>query len=119
MTQIYLAGKIAKSDWRHHVSAELRDASTDRSYSNSVGDLPDQIGTRYDGVTYVGPFFAGCDHGVRTVATPMHVQEAARTGTAGRGPQRTAWRRSIVPTSSSPGWTNWNPASTAPPTELS
>jgi hypothetical protein len=63
MTQIYLAGKIAKSDWRHNVAAELRDASTERSNLSSVGDLPGQIGTRYDGVTYVGPFFAGCDHG--------------------------------------------------------
>jgi nucleoside 2-deoxyribosyltransferase len=49
--RIYLAGKIAKNDWRHKLVPQLR-------------------GTEWPGApiecesfVYCGPFFAGCDHG--------------------------------------------------------
>jgi very-short-patch-repair endonuclease len=58
---IYLAGKIAKHDWRHGVVAGLRSASSevanDRAWPNR---LPRAIFGAHD---YVGPFFIGCDHG--------------------------------------------------------
>lgn len=49
--RIYLAGKIAKNDWRHEVSPWLRSVEL-------VEELPME-----GGHVYVGPFFIGCDHG--------------------------------------------------------
>jgi hypothetical protein len=59
--KIYLAGKIAKGDWRHDVVAGLRHAN---SYFDAGTDewpiLENAILRRHD---YTGPFFVGCDHG--------------------------------------------------------
>lgn len=63
MTKIYLAGKIAKQDWRHGVTPGLREATTDRNGLGPAGHLPESLDTRFSALTYVGPFFAGCDHG--------------------------------------------------------
>lgn len=62
MTSIYLAGKIAKNDWRHDIVTGLHTAW------GSHGDVPSPswpvlskaIGGYLD---YTGPYFASCDHG--------------------------------------------------------
>ena len=61
--RVYLAGKIAKCDWRHAVVKGLRESSTDRNGLGPDGALPEFLETQIAGITYVGPFFAGCDHG--------------------------------------------------------
>lgn len=48
---LYLAGKISKNDWRHTLIPGLRE----HSWSD------DPIHTSH--FSYVGPFFASCDHG--------------------------------------------------------
>jgi hypothetical protein len=56
---VYLAGKIGKSDWRHKIFPALRDA------------VPYDLGVRaqmyqmepVDGFSFVGPCFVSCDHG--------------------------------------------------------
>lgn len=60
---IYLAGKIAKGDWRHDVVDGLRESSTDRNALGGDVQFPSALDTSWPGQTYVGPFFAGCDHG--------------------------------------------------------
>lgn len=62
MTTVYLAGKVAKNDWRHEAVPDLRGAL---GYGPEVGpEMPEGeffvLGT---GVRYSGPFFVGCDHG--------------------------------------------------------
>lgn len=49
--RIYIAGKIGKNDWRHHLIPKLRE--------HIWGDGPLNIPDAY----YVGPFFVSCDHG--------------------------------------------------------
>ena len=49
--KIYIAGKIAKNDFRHKLVPQLRDM-----------DWPGEP-VRCDSFIYCGPFFAGCDHG--------------------------------------------------------
>jgi hypothetical protein len=51
--RIYLAGKIAKHDWRHDLVAGLRGAE------HKDGPLDCRA------FIYVGPFFVACDHGCR------------------------------------------------------
>jgi len=58
MTGIYLAGKIAQNDWRHSI-AEVGNYSEGDSEPTTWGPVQ----TAFEGVTYVGPFFVGCDHG--------------------------------------------------------
>jgi len=55
--KIYLAGKITKNGWRHHLVPELRHATWD--------DAPLAFGSH----KYIGPFFVGCDHGCFHVPT--------------------------------------------------
>jgi very-short-patch-repair endonuclease len=58
MTNVYLAGKIGKNDWRHTLCKGLRE--TVRYASDVWQPLPDALGP---GLNYTGPFFSGCDHG--------------------------------------------------------
>jgi len=51
MKKVYLAGKIAKNDWRHSIVPTLRESTWGAHLSIAPG------------VEYVGPFFTGCDHG--------------------------------------------------------
>jgi hypothetical protein len=53
--KIYLAGKVAKNDWRHRLVPDLRTANTDRWRFTRSLPMGDNI--------YVGPFFVSCDHG--------------------------------------------------------
>lgn len=57
MTKIYLAGKIAKNDWRLGVVPEM--------YDIEFSKLPwPTLRTFIPGMNYVGPYFAApCDHG--------------------------------------------------------
>jgi hypothetical protein len=48
--KIYLAGKIAKSDWRHSIVPGLEEGT----WGDRLTILP--------GLEYVGPFFIACDH---------------------------------------------------------
>ncbi len=50
---LYLAGKIGKNDWRHHLVPDLR------------GHLWEDGPIQTDAFSYVGPFFVSCDHGCR------------------------------------------------------
>ena len=49
--RIYLAGKIAKNDWRHDLISNLR------GHLWADGDI------ETDNFIYVGPYFVSCDHG--------------------------------------------------------
>lgn len=49
--RVYLAGKIAKCDWRHTLVPRLREALYEQG--------PIDCST----FTYVGPYFVSCDHG--------------------------------------------------------
>ncbi len=77
---VYLAGKIAKNDWRHDLFPSLRDAIlesdvADEHYRNNQGRKSHEyISTvitpgilnclpERDGLLYGGPYFVGCDHG--------------------------------------------------------
>ena len=54
--RVYLAGKIAASDWRHAiVGSALRLADGNADWRTQE--------IAFDRNTYVGPFFSGCDHG--------------------------------------------------------
>lgn len=57
--RIYLAGKIARGDWRHEVVSGLRRAGRDGG-EKPWPTLRAAILGRFD---YVGPFFISCDHG--------------------------------------------------------
>ncbi len=62
MTKIYLAGKIARTDWRHGLFRGLRAADPDDTQDRS------QYLVR-DGFEFTGPFFIsdhGCYHGEST-----------------------------------------------------
>jgi hypothetical protein len=52
--KIYLAGKIAKNDWRHRLVPDLRLCTDNWERTSSLPMRDD---------TYVGPFFISCDHG--------------------------------------------------------
>lgn len=59
---VYLAGKIAKNDWRHRIVSGLRDVSG-RDYDLPATAWPVLrccIAGRHH---YSGPFFISCDHG--------------------------------------------------------
>lgn len=58
--KVYLAGKIAKSDWRHDLVPHLRG-----EYVDDGADSVDEWRTvpMLFGLEYVGPYFASCDHG--------------------------------------------------------
>jgi very-short-patch-repair endonuclease len=62
MTRIYLAGKIAKNDWRHDLVPMLRCAFSTSDVGAWVEDWPTTPMYRKD-FQYVGPFFISCDHG--------------------------------------------------------
>ena len=49
--RIYLAGKIDKNDWRHHIIPQLR------RHEYCLEPI------RMYGFIYVGPFYKSCDHG--------------------------------------------------------
>jgi hypothetical protein len=55
--KIYLAGKIAKGDWRHLFVPTLRTITTPGIWQTTT-----RVPMRY-GHTYTGPFFIACDHG--------------------------------------------------------
>lgn len=57
---IYLAGKIAKSDWRHEVVENLR---SDSELERALTTWPLQENAIAPGVHYTGPHFISCDHG--------------------------------------------------------
>lgn len=61
--RIYLAGKIAKNDWRSQVVAGgLRSVIADHNFDDYGSDWPIVDGV-FDTFHYVGPYFVGCDHG--------------------------------------------------------
>lgn len=55
--RVYMAGKIRKNCWRHHLVQDLRRGPT----KSDDGVEADHIEC-FD-FTYVGPFFVSCDHG--------------------------------------------------------
>jgi hypothetical protein len=61
MRRVYCAGKIAKGDWRHELSHEVR------CVSGGLYDEPSQAWpatyARDLGFVYTGPYFVSCDHG--------------------------------------------------------
>jgi len=66
---VYLAGKIGKNDWRHKLVPGLRSAVD--SYSTDLDDL--HIATTIaPGLSYVGPYFASCDHGCYHTPSTRH-----------------------------------------------
>ena len=56
--KVYLAGKISKNDWRH----DLVDLRTGRPLDRPLDPHFAQF-KNTDLLTYVGPYFASCDHG--------------------------------------------------------
>lgn len=58
--RVYLAGKIAKGDWRHALVPRLRSQLVDLEPYGDWPVLPGAIRGTFD---YVGPFFVACDHG--------------------------------------------------------
>lgn len=66
MKGIYLAGKIAKNDWRHEVAPGLRDASGIQGMHIADEEPPNWSSYKVpvlDAWTLTGPYFSGCDHG--------------------------------------------------------
>ena len=65
--KIYLAGKIAKNDWRHEIVKDLRGESADLGSIIMEGKTlqywPVLLNAIYQEHDYVGPFFLGDDHG--------------------------------------------------------
>lgn len=61
--KIYLAGKIAKHDWRHDVVRDLRDAFTNSGVARFVRRWPIMRGAVLGKHDYAGPYFVACDHG--------------------------------------------------------
>lgn len=59
--KLYLAGKIDKNDWRHSL-LPLRGAWDHYAYPDTPPPWP-EIKFADIPATYVGPYFAGCDHG--------------------------------------------------------
>lgn len=61
-TGLYFAGKIAMHDWRHGLGdiAHYGGGIVPKDFGPARTCLGDSIGEE---ITYVGPFFAGCDHG--------------------------------------------------------
>ena len=57
--KIYLAGKVGKHDWRHHIVSGLG-AALDATEPSGWPILRGAIFNEHD---YVGPFFIRCDHG--------------------------------------------------------
>lgn len=85
---IYLAGKIAKNDWRHTIVNGLRKAvdffDDDGVRLNQPWytwpPLPKAI---FDYHTYTGPFFISCDHGCAHGPNEHGVAAAAASGVVG------------------------------------
>lgn len=71
---LYLAGKIAKNDWRHEIVADLRVAFADDFYGTCGHELGAVVADPayrwpvlrraiFNHHSYTGPFFISCDHG--------------------------------------------------------
>ena len=62
---IYLAGKISKNGWRHGIVPDLRSAWSgvchDCADPEEISPIRFQLADTV--LDYVGPYFAGCDHG--------------------------------------------------------
>jgi hypothetical protein len=58
--KVYMAGKIHKNDWRHHL-VDLREVIS--SGDNDDDLLNPNLAIDCGDFVYVGPFFVGCDHG--------------------------------------------------------
>ena len=62
--KVYLAGKVAKNDWRHKLVPNLRDASSEDASNETVSEwLPISFKLGRHTLQYTGPFFMSCDHG--------------------------------------------------------
>jgi hypothetical protein len=62
VTTVYLAGKVAKNDWRHDAVLGLRGALGNGPETGA--QMPQgEFFVLSTGVRYSGPFFVGCDHG--------------------------------------------------------
>lgn len=62
--KVYLAGKISKNDWRHSIVRGLAWAWQDNPFEPWWFEKASWPKTPIDDVfTYVGPYFASCDHG--------------------------------------------------------
>lgn len=62
LPRVYLAGKIAKNDWRHEVVEGLREAIQDHDDYQSV-QIPTEAYFIANRARYTGPFFISDDHG--------------------------------------------------------
>ncbi len=62
MTRIYLAGKIAKNDWRHDLVPMLRKTYSFNDIDEWAKEWTPTPMYRKD-FHYVGPYFVSCDHG--------------------------------------------------------
>jgi hypothetical protein len=62
--KIYLAGKIAKNDWRHELVEGLRSTIDDtHERESSLAQWPILHGAIKGTHDYTGPYFISCDHG--------------------------------------------------------
>lgn len=63
--RVYLCGPIAKSDWRHKLVPDLRDALSDHcNYRDMVRqNIAYELETITPGIVCNGPWFVSCDHG--------------------------------------------------------
>lgn len=103
MRSIYLAGKIAKNDWRHTVCDRLRRACTEQGFKMMSGEhaVPDwhqHNVTVLETWRYTGPYFSSDDHGCgHDSAGPGHavtggcILDAAEPGTWDHGTGYRNW----------------------------
>jgi hypothetical protein len=75
--RVYFAGKINKNCWRHVLVPGLRD------HHWGLGPI------RLEHLTYVGPFFVGCDHG-------CYHQPKSHGAVTGCWPDRDAERMAVI-----------------------
>jgi Nucleoside 2-deoxyribosyltransferase len=62
--EVYLAGPIAKGDWRHSLVPGLRGAfGAGDDGANARTDATFELPTQTKGFSCVGPWFISCDHG--------------------------------------------------------
>lgn len=77
--RVYLAGKIARDDWRHEIVRDLRWLYDDEDYYNSV-PWPISEDAIAPGVDYVGPYFVSCGHGGHELSEGDHAMGGTCSG---------------------------------------
>lgn len=62
LPRVYMAGKVAKLDWRHRLMPGLRDAELRYDEATGMVQAVEPF-VGYDGFQYAGPYFLADDHG--------------------------------------------------------